>query len=400
MISSDKLPLSESEPRSSSNRSPRPVAAVVAVIAIAAFGTILLRIHDQWALLALGVVAAIALLVAVRTGAAARVERAFTTHEGLMNGVVVAAFVAAMAVLGREDFSLLILATVLLYCTACMGLTVQLGYCGVLNFAGAAFFGAGAYTAAVLGAHTALPHLLVVLAGGGVAGVLGSVLLLPVLRTRGHYAALITVAFGIMFRSFLEVNSTLGGPQGLTVPGMSIFGWSLNQGIAIGGVTLSFYFNYALVALVLAMIVYTVTRRLERSWVGMHFDAVRIDELAASTFGLNVQGLKIGAFVIGNVFVGMAGAVFAMMTGFISPTDFDFSTSLVLIAIIMLGGIGNLWGILPAAAFVLILPEKLQAIQEYRFLLYASAVILVLLYRPEGLFPRRVRRYFPSKVPS
>jgi ABC-type branched-subunit amino acid transport system permease subunit len=394
MLSSDKLPLGASDPASAGGPSPLP--AIVGVVAIAAFATILLRIHDQWALLVLGVVAAIALVLAVRTGATARFERAFAAHEGLMNGVVVAACVGVIAALAKEDFSLLILSTVLLYCTACMGLTVQLGYCGVMNFAGAAFFGAGAYTAAVLGAHTALPHLLVVLAGGGIAGLLGSVLLLPVLRTRGHYAALITVAFGIMFRSFLEVNNTLGGPQGLMVPGMTIFGWSLNQGLSIGGVTLSFYFNYALVALGLAIVVYVVTRRLERSWVGMHFDAVRIDELAASTFGLNVQALKIGAFVIGNVFVGMAGAVFAMMTGFISPNDFDFSTSLVLIAIIMLGGIGNVWGILPAAAFVLILPEKLQAIQEYRFLLYAAAVILVLLFRPEGLFPRRLRRYFPG----
>ena len=385
---------------SPTDKSPGPVPAVVGVIAVAVFATVLLRIHDQWGLLILVAVAAIALLVALRTGAASHAERAFATHEPLMNVVVIVAFVSVIAVLAREDFSLLILATVLLYCIACMGLSVQLGYCGVMNFAGAAFFGAGAYTAAVLGAHTGLPHLLIVLAGGIVAGLLGSVLLLPVLRTRGHYAALITVAFGILFRSFLEVNDTLGGPQGLTVPGMSIFGWSLNKGLVIGGTTLSFYFNYALVTLGLAIVVFGVTRRLERSWVGMHFDAVRIDEVAASTFGLNVQGLKIVAFVIGNVFAGMAGALFSMMTGFISPTDFDFSTSLVMIAIIMLGGIGNLWSILPAAAFVLILPEKLQVIQEYRFLLYAAAVILVLLFRPEGLFPRRLRRYFPSKAPS
>jgi len=236
--------------------------------------------------------------------------------------------------------------------------------------------------------------LLILLAGGIVAGLLGSVLLLPVLRTRGHYAALITVAFGILFRSFLEVNNTLGGPQGLMVPGLNIFGWSLNKGIVIGSLTFSFYLNYALVALVIAIIAFGVTRRLERSWIGMNFDAVRIDEVAASTFGLNVQALKIMAFVIGNVFAGIAGALFAMMTGFISPTDFDFSTSLVLIAIVMLGGIGNSWGILPAAALVLILPEKLQIIQEYRFLLYAAAVVMVLLFRPDGLFPRRLRRHF------
>lgn len=382
------------------NRQPGIAPALAGVISVAVFATLLLRMHDEWGLLALVVIAGIGLLVAVRSGAAAHAERGFAAHERVMNGVVVVAFVVVIAVLGRQDFSLLILSTVLLYCVTCMGLTVQLGYCGVLNFAGAAFFGAGAYTAAVLGGHTHLPHLLVVLAGGIVAGLLGSVLLLPVLRTRGHYAALITVAFGILFRSFLEVNNTLGGPQGLTVPGMTIFGWSLSKGLVIGGITLSFYLNYALVALGLTIGVYAVTRHLERSWVGMYFDAVRIDEVAASTFGLNVQGLKIMAFVIGNVFAGMAGSVFAMMTGFISPTDFDFSTSLVVIAIVMLGGIGNVWGILPAAAFVLILPEKLQVIQEYRFLLYAVAVVLVLLYRPAGLFPRRLRQHFRPKASS
>lgn len=384
----------------SPDRSPGLAPATIGVVAIAAFAMILLRVHDEWGLLALVVVAGIALLLAVRSGAAAYVERSFAAHERVMNGLVIVAFAGVIAVLGRQDFSLLILSTVLLYSVTCMGLTVQLGFCGVMNFAGAAFFGAGAYTAAVLGGHTQLPHLLIVLAGGVVAGLLGSVLLLPVLRTRGHYAALITVAFGILFRSFLEVNNTLGGPQGLTVPGMTIFGWSLNKGLVVGGTRFSFYLNYALVALALGIAVYAVSRHLERSWIGMYFDAVRIDEVAASTFGLNVQGLKIMAFVIGNAFAGMAGAVFAMMTGFISPTDFDFSTSLVMIAIIMLGGIGNLWGILPAAAFVLILPEKLQIIQEYRFLLYAIAVVLVLLYRPAGLFPRRLRRHFPSKASS
>jgi len=283
------------------DKTPGPMPAVAGVIALAAFGVMLLRIHGQVALVVLGVIAAVVLLAAVRTGAAAYVERSFAAHERRMNAVVILAFLGVIAALAREDFSLLILSTVLLYCTACMGLTVQLGYCGVMNFAGAAFFGAGAYTAAVLGTHTALPHLLVILAGGLVAGLLGSVLLLPVLRTRGHYAALITVAFGILFRSFLEVNNTLGGPQGLTVPGFTLFGWSLSKGLEIGGVTLSFYVNYALLALALAAIVFALTRRLERSWVGMHFDAVRIDEVAASTFGLNVQGLKIVAFVIGSV---------------------------------------------------------------------------------------------------
>ncbi len=376
---------------------PGRVPALIAIIAVAIFSVLLLLLHDRWGPLAVVVAGGIALFVALKTGAAARAEQSFATHERFMNWVVIIVFLAVLAALGRENFSLLMLCTVLLYGIACLGLNIQLGYCGVINFAAAAFFGAGSYTAAVLAAHTALPHVLVLLAGGVVAGVLGSVLLLPLLRTRGHYAALITVAFGVLFRSFLEVNDTLGGPQGLVVPGLNLFGWDFSQQITLAGVAFSFYLNYALLILVLAIVAFVLTRRLERSWLGMNLDAVRIDEVAASTFGLNVPNLKIMAFVIGNVFAGIAGAVFAMMTGFVSPNDFDFSTSLVLLAIIVLGGIGNPWGILPAAALVIILPEKLQAIQEYRILLYSIAVIGVLLFRPAGLFPRRLRRYFPQR---
>jgi len=377
---------------------PGRIPAVLAIAAIGIFSALLLLLHDRWGPVIVVGVGAIMLVAALKTGAAARAERSFAAHEGAMNAMVVAVFLGVFVALGRENFSLLMLCTVLLYGIACLGLNIQLGYCGVMNFAGAAFFGAGSYTAAVLAANTALPHLLILAAGGIVAGVLGSVLLLPLLRTRGHYAALITVAFGVLFRSFLEVNDTLGGPQGLVVPGLNLFGWSFNDPITVGGFKLSFYFNYALLILLLASIAFVMARRLERSWIGMNLDAVRIDEVAASTFGLNVPYLKIMAFVIGNVFAGVAGAVFAMMTGFVSPNDFDFSTSLVLIAIIVLGGIGNPWGILPAAALVIILPEKLQAIQEYRFLLYSLAVVAILLFRPDGLFPRRLRRYFPDRA--
>ncbi len=373
------------------------VPALVAIVATGIFSALLLLLHDRWAPLIVVAAGAIALVVALKTGAAARAERSFASHERLMNAVVIAVFLGVFIALGRENFSLLMLCTVLLYGIACLGLNIQLGYCGVMNFAGAAFFGAGSYTAAVLASKTGVPHLLILLAGGLVAGLLGSVLLLPLLRTRGHYAALITVAFGVLFRSFLEVNDTLGGPQGLVVPGLNLFGWSFNEPVTIGGVTFSFYLNYALFILLLAVVAFVLGRRLERSWIGMNLDAVRIDEVAASTFGLNVPYLKIMAFVIGNIFTGVAGAVFAMMTGFVSPNDFDFSTSLVLIAILVLGGIGNPWGILPAAALVIILPEKLQAIQEYRFLLYSLAVVAILLFRPAGLFPRRLRRFFPME---
>ena len=123
---------------------------------------------------------------------------------------------------------LLLMVTVLLYTVATLGLNIQFGYAGVLNFAGAAFFGIGAYTAAVLKIH-ARAAILVLLIGGLLAALIGSLLLLPVLRTRGHYAALVTIAFALLLKTFLEVNDVLGGPQGMQVKGMKLLGWSFND---------------------------------------------------------------------------------------------------------------------------------------------------------------------------
>ncbi|HEY3533885.1 MAG TPA: branched-chain amino acid ABC transporter permease, partial [Casimicrobiaceae bacterium] len=262
---------------------------------------------------------------------------------------------------------------------------------------GAAFFGTGAYTAAVLASH-GVPHLAGIVAGGVVAALVGSLLILPVLRTRGYYAALVTIAFGILFSTFLEVNNALGGPQGLKLPGVDLFGWRFNRDVALGGASASFYVNYVLLSLVLALAAFVFARRVERSWVGLAFDAVRLDETAAATFGIGIARAKILAFTLGNFLCGVAGAVYAMMQGFIAPNNFTFGESLILVSILILGGLGNPLGLVPAALIIIVVPQKLQFIQEYRFLLYGVLVIAILLFRPEGLLPRRAREYFPGRA--
>jgi ABC-type branched-subunit amino acid transport system permease subunit len=323
-----------------------------------------------------------------------RVSRSFSGHEDALGGFAVAAAVAVGVYFHEDHFVLLLVITVLLYTVATLGLNIQFGYAGVLNFAGASFFGIGAYTSAVLNTHTALPHLLVLLIGGLLAALIGSLLLLPVLRTRGHYAAVITIAFALLLKTFLEVNDVLGGPQGMQVPGMKILGWSFNNNIEIGGITLSFYMNYYVVALLLLVCAFVLVRRLERSWIGLNFDAMRLDETAAACFGLDIVRWKITAFLLGNFLIGIAGALFGMVGSFVAPNNYTFADSLILVSILLLGGIGNPWGLIVATIIVVVVPEKLQTIQEYRFLLYASLVIAVLLFRPEGLLPRPVRRYF------
>ena len=216
------------------------------------------------------------------------------------------------------------------------------------------------------------------------AALAGSLLLLPVLRTRGHYAAVVTIAFALLFKTFLEVNDVLGGPQGMQVKGMNILGWSFNDNITIGSVSLSFYMNYFVVSLFLLVGAFVLVRRLERSWIGLNLDALRLDETAASCFGLDIVRWKITAFLIGNFLIGIAGALFGMVGGFVAPNNYTFADSLILVSILLLGGIGNPWGLIVATIIVVVVPEKLQTIQEYRFLLYALMVIAVLLFRPEG----------------
>ena len=372
----------------------------VAGLAIAAVYLAALLAAEKQSVIILLLAAGIAVVVAAAwLGLFDRVSRSFADHEDAM-GVVAIVSALALAVVFREDhFVLLLITTVLLYTVATLGLNIQFGYAGVLNFAGASFFGIGAYTSAVLNAHTALPHLLVLVIGGLLAALIGSLLLLPVLRTRGHYAAVVTIAFALLFKTFLEVNDVLGGPQGLQVKGMTILGWSFNDNIEIGGLSLSFYVNYLVVSLLLLVGAFVLVRRLERSWIGLNLDALRLDETAASCFGLDIARWKITAFLIGNFLIGIAGALFGMVGSFVAPNNYTFADSLLLVSILLLGGIGNPWGLVVATFIVVVVPEKLQTIQEYRFLLYALMVIGVLLFRPEGLLPRPVRRYFPGWRP-
>ena len=369
----------------------------ITALALTIYAWFFLHAESQVSIAILLVAAVFAVILSRRFGVTQLVEESATQRPGLSRLLMVGCCVALIAVFHSSHFVLLMLCGVLLYSTACLGLTVQVGYSGVANFAGAAFFGIGSYATAVLASQTAIPHLLIILIAGISAAVIGSLLILPVLRTRGHYAALVTIAFGILFKTFIEVNDVLGGPQGLQVPGMNLFGFSFNEGFSLFGLEISFYVSYALLSLAVFAGVYALVNALERSWIGLSMDVVRTDETAASTFGLDIVRWKVVAFTMGNFFAGIAGGLYGMVIGFIAPNNFTFGDSLLMLSIVILGGLGNIAGLIPAAVIVLILPEKLQFIQEYRFLLYASLVILILLFRPQGLLPRKTRIFFARK---
>jgi ABC-type branched-subunit amino acid transport system permease subunit len=370
-----------------------PLPAFAWAIAATIYGVFFLAAESQRALGALLASAAIAILLGGRFGLIDKVRASIANNERSFDAAAIVGVLAAALWFHEEHFIILMMTTAFLLMVAALGLTIQFGYAGVVNFAGAAFLGIGCYTAGVVTKYTALPTILTLPLGGLMAALIGSILILPVLRTRGHYAALVTIAFGILFKVFLEVNDTLGGPQGIQVKPLFLFGWNFNSPIRFGDVTASFYFSYLLLALVLLLASFAFVRRLERSWIGLSLDAIRLDEIASACYGLNVARWKVLAFTLGNFLAGTAGALYGHVLGFIAPNNFTFGDSLILVSIVLLGGIGNPWGVAVAAAFVVILPEKFQVIQEYRFVLYAALVILILLFRPEGLLPRGLRRY-------
>src|SRR5437870_4130537 len=298
---------------------------VVALALSTAYLIALLAAEKQPLIIGLLAFAVVAVLAAHYLGWLNLVSRSFADREDVLGVYAILAACVVAAFFHDNHFVLLLFVTVLLYTVATLGLNIEFGYAGVLNFAGASFFGIGAYTSAVLSTYTAVPHLLVLLIGGMLAALIGSLLLLPVLRTRGHYAALVTIAFALLLKTFLEVNDVLGGPQGLQVKGMKILGWSFNDNIEIGKISLSFYMSYFAVSMLLLVGAFILVRRLERSWIGLNLDALRLDETAAACFGLDVARWKITAFTLGNFLIGMAGALFGMVGGVVALDRLDLA---------------------------------------------------------------------------
>ena len=374
------------------------IPGVVALAAGMLYLAVVLRVDSQGAVFALLATGAIATFVAGRKGFISVFRRSYQDNEQAIDVLCVLAVIILAATFHGNSFVLFMLATVFVYIIACLGLNLQFGYAGMLNFSGAAMLGVGGYTAALLG-NIGISSFLLLPLGGLAAAIIGSILLPPMLRTQGHYSAVITIAFNLLFMTFLEVYNGFGGTQGLPVKSMSLFGLSFNENWKIGDIEVAFYFNYLAVALALTIIIVVIVRRMERSWIGLSLDAVRIDETFARCFGVNIALWKAVAFMSGNFIIGLAGTFYALMLGYIAPSNFTFGDSLILVTIIILGGLGSIWGVVLTAVVVIILPEKLQAIQEYRFSIYAIIVIVVLLFKPGGLLPRIPRVFFPGWRP-
>ncbi|CAM4168938.1 high-affinity branched-chain amino acid ABC transporter permease LivM [Bordetella tumulicola] len=292
---------------------------------------------------------------------------------------------------------------VLIYVMLGLGLNIVVGFAGLLDLGFVGFYAVGAYTYALLyhwagwGFWEALPF------SGLVAALFGFVLGFPVLRLRGDYLAIVTLGFGEIIRLLLiNLNFLTGGPDGISgIPKPTVFGFEMTRRPSEEG-TQTFHqlmgwtfdnqhmVNYLyLMALALALVTLFVSTRLIRMPVGRAWEALREDEIACRSLGLNPTRIKLSAFTLGAMFAGFGGAFFAARQGMVNPESFTFIESALILAIVVLGGMGSQVGVILAAIVLTVLPEVAREFAEYRMLLFGLVMVLMMMWRPQGLLPMK-----------
>lgn len=312
----------------------------------------------------------------------------------------------------------------LLYVMLALGLNIVVGFAGLLDLGYIAFYAVGAYMYALLSS----PHLsenfewiarifpdglhnsiwMVVPLGAALAAFFGAMLGAPTLRLRGDYLAIVTLGFGEIVRIFMNnlnapVNIT-NGPQGISnIDPVSIGGVSLGKKTEIFGIAFEPVHMYYYLFLALAALVIVVSIRLQDSRIGRAWVAIRDDEIAAKAMGINTRNVKLLAFAMGASFGGVSGAMFSAFQGFVSPESFGLMESIVILAMVVLGGMGHIPGVILGAVLLYAIPEVLRHVakpaqealfgteivapEALRMLLFGLSMVLIMLYRPEGLWP-------------
>ena len=288
---------------------------------------------------------------------------------------------------------------ILIYVMLGLGLNIQVGLAGLLDLGYVGFYAIGAYTYALLNQYFGLSFWEALPLAGGMSALFGFVLGFPVLRLRGDYLAIVTLGFGEIIRILLNNLTTItGGPNGISsIPKPSLFGLEFSRRAEEGGQTFHEFFgisydaNYKIIflyvmAVVLVLFTLFVINRLLRMPLGRAWEALRDDEIACRSLGLNPTVIKLTAFAIGAAFAGFAGSFFAARQGFISPESFTFMESAIILAIVVLGGMGSLRGVVIAAIVMTVLQQS-QLFSEYRMLIFGILMVVMMLWRPQGLLP-------------
>jgi branched-chain amino acid transport system permease protein len=385
-------------------RLPTPVEYVLVTLAFVGLLlalVVMLNTADSPQFIAFLVAAITAGVALTRLGIVAGVRSLTDRHArvGLVVGLLVV--LAFPFTQNGSDYWLRVAASVGVFAAAAIGLNVVVGLAGLLDLGYVAFFGCGAYVAALLsGANNStvnlhLPFAAVFLIGAAVAAAFGLVIGAPTLRLRGDYLAIVTLGFGEIFRITMgnDPGHKTNGPNGIFgIPDLNGPGFSFGDTHDLFGIPLSNFANYYYLEVVLVVVVMVVFSRLNASRIGRAWVAIREDEVAAAAMGINTINLKLLAFTIGAFLAGAAGTVSAHLATQVSPDSYTFLQSVLLLAAVVLGGMGTIPGAVVGSALLIAIPEKLRSFHDYRLLLYGLALILMMRFRPEGMIANRRRQ--------
>lgn len=289
---------------------------------------------------------------------------------------------------------------ILIYVMLGLGLNIVVGLAGLLDLGYVGFYAVGAYSYALLSHYYGLGFWVCLPIAGLLAASFGFILGFPVLRLRGDYLAIVTLGFGEIIRILLRnLTSLTGGPNGIgNIDKPTLFGLSFERRAAEGMQTFHEYFGIAynsankviflyLIALLLVLLTLLVIRRLLRMPLGRAWEALREDEIACRAMGINPTVIKLTAFTLGACFAGFAGSFFAARQGLVTPESFTFIESAIILAIVVLGGMGSQLGIILAAVVMILLPELARDFNEYRMLMFGILMVFMMIWRPQGLLP-------------
>jgi len=289
---------------------------------------------------------------------------------------------------------------VLIYVMLGLGLNIVVGLAGLLDLGYVGFYAVGAYTYAMLSHYYGLGFWTCLPIAGAMAALFGFLLGFPVLRLRGDYLAIVTLGFGEIIRILLRnLTDLTGGPNGISgIDKPTLFGLTFERRAPEGMTPFHEYFNIPynseykviflyLIALLLVLLTLFVINRLLRMPIGRAWEALREDEIACRALGLNPTLIKLSAFTLGACFAGFAGSFFAARQGLVSPESFTFIESAIILAIVVLGGMGSQLGVILAAIVMILLPELLREFSEYRMLMFGLLMVVMMIWRPQGLLP-------------
>ncbi|MCP5369009.1 MAG: high-affinity branched-chain amino acid ABC transporter permease LivM [Hyphomicrobiales bacterium] len=327
----------------------------------------------------------------------------FVKNFSMFAGPALLAFALIYPFLPFVDrFYLDVAVLVMTYVMLGWGLNIVVGLAGLLDLGYVAFYAVGAYSYALLATNFDLGFWVCLPFAGVMAASFGLLLGFPVLRLRGDYLAIVTLGFGEIIRVILlNWYQFTNGPDGISgIPKPTFFGLPLVRRAADGGETFHQFFNMQYsttdrivflyyVILILAMVTNLFTMRIRKLPIGRAWEALREDEIACRSLGINPTNTKLTAFAIGAMFAGFAGSFFATRQGFISPESFTFIESAVILAVVVLGGMGSQIGVVVAAVILIGLPEIFRDLQQYRMLAFGGAMVLIMLWRPAGLLAFR-----------